>query len=247
MLLRAASGEDVGAAAAARRGRGGEQASGVPQQRGRDAGDGLRAFWPPGVDHWQDLAEAGRTCRQKRGVEQRLVDDHVQEPQQQRQVRARRGLEVDAAAVVGEQRGRRPPRVDDEQAAGGPGGGQVCDGGRHRLGDVAADEQHRLGAAEIRERERQSAVHPERAESGGGRRGHAEAAVVVDVRRAQHDPGELAQGVGLFVGQAAAAEDRDRLRPVLCLQIEDPLRDEVERGLPSGRAQLTVRRARAEW
>ena len=50
---------------------------------------------------------------------------------------------------------------------------------------------------------------------GGRGRGHAEPSVVVDVPGPQRDPGELAQRVRLLVGQAAAAEDRDRVAAVL--------------------------------
>ena len=69
------------------------------------------------------------------------------------------------------------------------------------------------GGREIRQRERQPAVDAERPRPGRRRRGHAEPAVVVDVRGAQRDPGELAQRVRLLVGQAAAAEDRDASGP----------------------------------
>ena len=66
------------------------------------------------------------------------------------------------------------------------------------------------------ERERQAAVDAERPVAPRPRRRrHAEPAVVVDVRRAQRDPGELAQLVRLLVGQPAAAEHGDRVGAVL--------------------------------
>ena len=43
---------------------------------------------------------------------------------------------------------------------------------------------------------------------------HAPPAVVVDLAGAERDPGELAELVGLLVGQSAAAEDRDGVGPV---------------------------------
>ena len=57
---------------------------------------------------------------------------------------------------------------------------------------------------------------------------HAVAAVVVDVRRAQRDAGELAQQVRLLVGQRAAAEYADVSRTVGRSQLEQALGDEVE-------------------
>ena len=50
-----------------------------------------------------------------------------------------------------------------------------------------------------------------------GRR-HAPAAVVVDLAGAERDPGELAELVGLLVGQPAAAEHGDRVGPALGLE-----------------------------
>ena len=84
--------------------------------------------------------------------------------------------------------------------------------------DVRAGEQHDLGVVEVGDRERQPAVDAERPVAGRGRRRHAEPAVVVDLRRAQRDAGELAQQVGLLVGQPAGAEHGDGVRPVLGLQ-----------------------------
>ena len=74
---------------------------------------------------------------------------------------------------------------------------------------------------DVGERERHAAVDAERPGGRGGRRGHAEPAVVVDVRRAQRDPGELAQLVGLLVGQPAAAEAADRVPAVAVLRGAD--------------------------
>ena len=67
---------------------------------------------------------------------------------------------------------------------------------------------------DVGERERQPPVDAERPVARRRRRRHAPAAVVVDLRGAQRDPGELAELVGLLVGQPAAAEDRDRVRAV---------------------------------
>ena len=70
-----------------------------------------------------------------------------------------------------------------------------------------------VGAVEVLERERQPAVDAEGAVAGGGGRRHAVPAVVVDAARAEREPGELAELVGLLVGEAAAAEHADRVAP----------------------------------
>ncbi len=64
---------------------------------------------------------------------------------------------------------------------------------RHRLGDVAADEQDDAGVRDVGERKRQPAIETEGLDRGGRGRRHAEAAVVVDVRRAERDARELAE------------------------------------------------------
>ena len=62
----------------------------------------------------------------------------------------------------------------------------------------------------------------------------------------EHDPGELAQRVGLLVGQASPAEHRDGVTAVLLLDAGEPRVDEVERLLPRGGLEApTRRRARA--
>ena len=89
---------------------------------------------------------------------------------------------------------------------------EVPRGRRHRLGEVGADEHQHVGLLDVGQRERQPAVDAERLVAGRRRRRHAPAAVVVDLAGAERDPGELAELVGLLVGQPAAAEDRDRVR-----------------------------------
>ena len=114
---------------------------------------------------------------------------------------------------------------------------EVLHGRRHGVRRVGADEQDRGGLGDIGQRERQPAVDAERAVAGGGGRGHAEPAVVVDHRRAQRDPGELAERVGLLVGQTAAAEAADRVAAVALLGAGDRRDHALERLVPGGRAQ----------
>ena len=91
---------------------------------------------------------------------------------------------------------------------------EVPHDGRHRLGQVAADEQDRFGVRNVGERKRQ-ARDRSRTPSTARRRGrrHAESAVVVDVRRAQRDARELSEQIRLLVRQRAAAEHGDGVRP----------------------------------
>ncbi len=118
---------------------------------------------------------------------------------------------------------------------------EALHGRRHRRRGVGAHQQHRLGLADVGEREGQSAVDAEGPVARGRRRGHAEPAVVVDHRGAQRDPGELAEGVGLLVGQAAAAEAADGVAAVLGLHALQALGHQVERLVPGRGAE----RARA--
>ena len=94
------------------------------------------------------------------------------------------------------------------------------------------------GARDVLQRERQPAVEPEGPLMRGRRgRRHAEAPVVVDLRGAEHDPGELAERVRLLVGQPAAAEDPARVRAVRRPRAGEPLGDPVEGLLPGGRLE----------
>ena len=127
-------------------------------------------------------------------------------PRSDDQVGARHRLEVQPLAVLREVRRGAAARVDDHEATTPADVREVCDGGRHRLGEVAAEQEHRIGAAEVGQREGQAAVDAEGPVGGCRGAAHAEPAVVVDVRRAEGNAGELAQLVSLFVGEPAPAE-----------------------------------------
>ncbi len=109
---------------------------------------------------------------------------------------------------------------------------------RHGLGEIAADQQDGVRAGDVGERERQPTVETEGAQPRGRGRRHAEPPVVVDHRRPQHDPGELAQGVGLLIRQPAAPVHRDRIRAGLGLRGADPVRDDVQGLVPRGGVQI---------
>ena len=233
VLFHAAAREDVAAAPA---GAVGQPAGGVADQPGRDAGEGLYALGPVGGHAADQGVVAGRAGSDVAGVGEALVDHHVGEPQQQGEVGAGQRLQVQAAAVGGERGGGGAAGVHHDQAAGVAGALQVLDEGRHGLGDVGAEHQDGAGGIEVLQREGQAAVQAERAHPGRGGGGHAEPAVVVDPRRAQRQPGELAQLVRLLVGQPAAAEDSDGVRPVPGTGCLHRGRDAVQGLIPADRA-----------
>ena len=89
------------------------------------------------------------------------------------------------------------------------------------------------------------AVQAERPVGRARGRGHAEAAVVVDGAGAQRDPGELAELVGLLVGQRPAAEAADGVAAVPRLGALDRVDQPAEGVVPGGldeRAGAVARR-----
>jgi hypothetical protein len=226
VLLGPPRGQHIGVAG------GGEQRGGGPLVGRGDPGHPLDPLRPPrrrGPPHGVEPGGAGGEVV----VAQVAVGDHgVQDAQRQREIRARRGLQVQC----GQLGGGRAARVDDDEL----GAAEVLHERRHGLGRVAADQQHRVRVPQVLDRERQPAVHAERPRPGGRGRGHAEPSVVVDLRGAEGDAGELAEQVGLLVGEPAATEHRDGVPPVPRLQVDDPVRDQVQRAVPRGRPQLAV-------
>lgn len=112
---------------------------------------------------------------------------------------------------------------------------QVGQQRRHGLGHIRAGQHHHVGLVQVGDRERQAPVHAERPVARRGGRRHAEPAVVVHLRGAQRHPGELAEQVGLLVGQPPAAENGHRVRPVRRAQPGEPARDMVQRVVPGHR------------
>ena len=226
MLLDPASGEDVGARAR-------RQPPGEPPQREcGDPGHRLHALGPPRSDAAAHRVEADRARGDVVGVDEPLGDDDVDESEQQRQVGAGRRLHVQAATLIGEPRGRRAARVDDDEPAGRLRAREVPDERRHGLGDVRAEQQDRGCPVEVLERERQSAVDPERAIARCRGRRHAVAPVVVDAARAEREPGELAEQVRLLVREPAAAEHAHRVGARFRADVPQRARDEIERVVP---------------
>ena len=161
----------------------------------------------------------------------------MQQRVRHREVGAGQRLQVQVGLAGG---GGGPGVHHDQPAAAFSQVGDVPHQRRHGLGRVRADQQQRVRATEVGQRERQPPVDPERPVAGRRGRGHAPAPVVVDVPRPQRHPGEAAQRVRLLVGQPAAAEDGYRVRPVAVLHVPYPGGDPVERLVPGRRAQLAA-------
>ena len=197
--------------------------------------DPLDPLGPPARDRVGDDVPAPRSLLDVRRVDVAAREEQVQHPQGQRQVTPRHRLHQH----VGVRRGGGAARVDHHDAAAPltqP--VEVARRGRHGLGEVGADQDHDVGLLDVGEREGQSPVDAERAGGGRGGRAHAPPPVVVDLAGTDRDPGELAELVGLLVGQPAAAEDPDRVGAVLLTQAGQPLGDQVERLVPGRRPQL---------
>jgi hypothetical protein len=96
---------------------------------------------------------------------------------------------------------------------------------------------------DILDRKRQAPIDTKRRIHRGRRGGHAEPAVVVDVRRAECDARELAEQIGLLVRQRSATEDAHRVAARLLLHVRERVRDAIERRVPARRDELASRRS----
>ncbi len=188
----AAGGEDKGVAGEPERPRRGDDVAlrhpGQPLDALRPVAGGV---CPHRLETFGALADIGF-------VDQALVNQDVQQAVREDGVCAGNQAQVHRRLFGG----RRPAWIDDDELpAGATLRVEVLHDRRHRLGDVGADEQDGIGAGDVRDGERQPAIEPESPQPGGGRRRHAEPAVVVDVGRAQDDARELAEEVDLLVGE----------------------------------------------
>ena len=116
----------------------------------------------------------------------------------------------------------------------------VVGGDGRAFADIGADDEEHFGLRDVAPRDR-AAIHAERELVGGARRDHAEAAVVVDVPRAERHAREFSQQVGLLGGQRRAAVDRHGILAVLVLNFAQPARGEIERFVPAGFAEALRR------
>ncbi len=215
-----------------------EEARGFDDLLLRHAGDALDELGPVAGGDGADLGEALGAALDVGLVDEAVAQQHVEDAVGERGVGARHRLQVQRRQL----RRRRAARIDDdERAAAGLLRVEVAHEGRHRLGRVAAGEQHDVGALEILEREGQAAVEAEGLVRGRRARRHAVAAVVVDVGRADGDPRELAEEVGLLVGQGAAAEDADGVGAMGADRVAQAERDAIEGVAPADRHQAAGR------
>ena len=217
--------------------RGAQRAGGFDELSLRHAGQPFDALGPVGRGELPHVVESFSPAGDIRRVDQVVGDEDMEDAVRQRRVRSRSRPQVSRRPL----RGGRAAGVDHQQlAAVGPQGREVLHQRGHGLGDVAAGEQHDVGVRDVLERERKAAVKAEGAGRCRSRRRHAEAPVVVDVRRAQRHARELAEQVGFLVRQRAAAEDPGRVRAVACLHALDVPSHAIERGLPSGGDQRSA-------
>jgi hypothetical protein len=229
MLLGTAGGEHHRLAGAA------QQRGQLPHLPGFDPGDPLHPLGPPRGRAAPYLLEPGGPGRHIRLVDRGGRVQQMEYAERQRQVGPRHRLQEQ----VGSLGGRGAARVDHHQPAAPLAEPvEVARGRRHRLGQVGADQDQHVGPLDVGERERQPAVDPERLVGRARRRGHAPAAVVVDLAGAQRHPGELAEQVGLLVGQTTAAEDGVGVGSMLGAQRRQPAGDPVQRVVPTHRCQL---------
>jgi hypothetical protein len=231
LLLGAAGGEDHGAGGVA------EQVRGLGQQRGGDAGDALDPIGPVGGGDAAGLLEAGGAGGDVVSVDQAVAGGDMEQAEGERGVGAGGELQVQVGCL--DRRGAAGVG-HDQLAAAGALGVEILHDRRHGLGGIAAHDQHGAGGWDVLQRERQAAIDAEGAQAGGRRRGHAEAAIIVDVGGAKGDAGELAEQVGFFVGQAAAAEHRHGVNAVRGLDAGDGGGDMGQRLVPCGGAERGV-------
>ena len=109
---------------------------------------------------------------------------------------------------------------------------------RVRLGRVAADEDHRLGVADVVVGVGLRAVAPGVGDAGDRRR-VADARLVVDRVRAP-EGAELAEQIGALVGELGRAEPEDRIRAVLAADVHQLVADLVDRLIPRDPLPLAV-------
>ncbi len=200
----------------------------------RHAGDSLDPVGPIGRDDAADLVESTRARGDEIAIDQAVADRHVQEPVGEGRVGPGRDLQVKRSELCG----RGPAGIDDDELAAAPALLlEILHQRRHGVGRVAADEKNGLGSGNIIQRERQAAVDPERTQPRRRSGGHAEAAVVVDVGGPQRHARELAEHVGLLVGETAAPEHTDRIGPRCRLDLAQAGGDAIERRVPTHRKQ----------
>ncbi len=160
-----------------------------------------------------NLVEVVRVVGDEFFVNPTALDQHMQNAVREGAVAARANRQEEVCRA----RDGRDARVDDDDfravVAGAP---DVVGEDRETFGDVAAGDQQRPGKRDITPRVGgavQAEGHPVR-RSGAD---HAEAAIVINVRRAEGDARKLAVEICLFVRHRCATEELHALRTKLAL------------------------------
>ena len=200
---------------------------------GRHAGDGGRPRRRHVGDGRGRAFEVDGVLVDERVVEQVAPDQLVEHGAEERRVGARPHREEqvggagqrDDARVLHDQPGPTVARPPD-----------VARGDREGLGDVRAGDPHHVGEGDVAPRVG-VAVDAERLLVGGAGGHHAEASVVVEVRRVQGEAGELADQVALLVRERDAGEHGEGVIAVGRLDAADLGDDAVEGGVPRDRAE----------
>ena len=152
-----------------------------------------------------DLIEANGVRLDEVAVDPAAIDHHVEHAGEQRGVAS--GLH--GQEQVARARERRNARIlDDDLCALLARLPDVVRRDRRAFGDVRAGDPDDVGADHVRPRVGRP-VDAERFLVGCAGADHAQPSVVVDVRRLQAHPGELAEQVGLLGRQARAAQQAD--------------------------------------
>ncbi len=238
VLLRAAAGEQERAATTSMRAGVGKRTSDAAQLGLGDPGGRGDALGPPLGNAAAHSVNTVDASLQVVGVGQRLGEHDVQQAKDQHEIGARHELQVLAGTIFGELGCRAGTRIHDDQPTTLTNVAEVLHGGRHGVGEVAAEQHHDVGVVEVGQREGHPAIDAQSPVGRGRGRRHAEPTVVVDQSRTQSESGELAELIGLLVGQASPAKHRDTVRSVARLDRLDPGGDVVERLVP---ADLLIR------
>ena len=94
---------------------------------------------------------------------------------------------------------------------------------RMALGGIAADDQHQLGLLDVGNRAGIATI-ANRSQQPRSCRGLAVARAVIHVIGADHGAGQLLHQVAFFVGALRRRDERQRIRPVRCLDFGKPAR-----------------------
>jgi hypothetical protein len=162
-------------------------------------------------------------------VDQVLVDEDLEHPVEQGDVRPRANRQME----VGHHRRLRDPGVDHDH--GGPVVVQHPRGEqRVVVGDVGPEEEDAVGGVEVGVGPRRAVAAEALLVAGHGAR-HAQGGVAVVVADAEAEPGQLAEGVELLGHQLPGGEDGDGVGTVLGQEPPELADGDTDRLVPGRR------------